>query len=749
MVYLAGMVLALVLLVPTAWFPVQLGKVSAFAVLVAVAALLFVWGGGVKQLVRAHGFYAALAVAFLPLAYLLSLLSSVDPSVAWFGNSLDTDTILFTVLGFLVFMMAFAHFRTLRTLRTLLLVLGGSLAVAALFQYVSIIFGTPIPGVDDRSVNLIGKWNDLGLLIGILSLLVLARLELSPTTGRMRMLGIGGLVVLLALLAIINFPLVWVLLLGGAVIVGTVAYLSMRGESAKPTTSIVVSVVALACLIFGATFNSALTSIFPVSSLEVRPAASTSFEIISKSYDGSFGRLLTGMGPDTFSRQWMLHKPAEVNQSQFWSLDFNVGFSTLTTALLSVGIIGVLAWLIPLFLVLAGIVRAVRNSVLHGEDRGVAVSIALAAIFAFATLAFYVPSQNLVLLAFALSGAAFGFLWRQGRSSEDEAPVRRLDQILMLVVVALLVALSVWVAVAGVRRLVASIHINQGQIALAQGDAAAALASGASAARMEETAPALRLMVDAGAVRLAQLAQSTTSSPSIQAEFTSVVQDTLARGARAIQLSPNDYRTYISVGSVYDLLATLKVTDAYQSAQASYAAAAERNPTSPAIPLIQARLEASQNKIDETQKHLERALTLKPNYTDAILFVVQLAVAQNDLATAVRAAEAATQTAPGVASIWFQLGLLYYAANDTARAIVPLERAIVLVPDYANAKYFLGASYYAQNRTAEAIALFEDLQRTNPDATEVGVILSNMRAGKPAFDGLTTTTPPATAPVAE
>ena len=40
--YLAGIVLALVLVIPTAWFPFQLAKVAVFAVLLLGAAVLFV-----------------------------------------------------------------------------------------------------------------------------------------------------------------------------------------------------------------------------------------------------------------------------------------------------------------------------------------------------------------------------------------------------------------------------------------------------------------------------------------------------------------------------------------------------------------------------------------------------------------------------------------------------------------------------------------------------------------------------------
>jgi tetratricopeptide (TPR) repeat protein len=195
-------------------------------------------------------------------------------------------------------------------------------------------------------------------------------------------------------------------------------------------------------------------------------------------------------------------------------------------------------------------------------------------------------------------------------------------------------------------------------------------------------------------------------------------------------------------------LASLGVDGAYQSGQGAYVRAAELNPTSPAVPLLSARLEVTQNNVAATEMHLEQALTLKSNYTDAMLFSVQLSVAQNDRAGAIRSADAAARSAPGVASVWFQLGLLQYAAGNMEGAIPALERAVILVPDYANAKYFLGIAYYTQNRQNEGRALFEDLARTNPDSPEVKAILANMQAGKDALDGLPTTQP-TEAPVAE
>ena len=218
---------------------------------------------------------------------------------------------------------------------------------------------------------------------------------------------------------------------------------------------------------------------------------------------------------------------------------------------------------------------------------------------------------------------------------------------------------------------------------------------------------------------------------------------------------PADYRSYLLIGQVYDLLASLKISGAYEKASESYTEAFKYNPSNPQIPLMLARLEAGQTgHTTQVQTYLTQSLKLKSNYTDAILFLVQLDVAANDIPSAIQAAQAAAQTAPGVPSILFELGLLYYSGGNTANAISPFEQAIALEPDYANAKYFLGLSYAAQNRTADAIKQFQDLQKSNPDSNEVQLILSNLEAGKPPFNAATppVTTPPqdrTTAPLSQ
>ncbi|MSR70508.1 hypothetical protein EXS62_00475 [Candidatus Kaiserbacteria bacterium] len=762
---LAGMVLALVLIVPAAWFPFQLLKIAAFAACLAAAVLLFIFGGGARALLRTHGFYAALAVLAIPAAYGLSAFFSADNSIALAGYSIETDTILFALLASLAYLMSFTLFRTLRTARLLTTVVFWSLAAAAIFQLVSVTFGSyaiPLEAFTDRSVNLIGKWNDLGLTAALLALLLLVRLELGALPKLWTVVSSVALVFLIALLALVNFSLSWALLLAGCIIVGLLSLLRQRQEQSAetprarvqlPRYALAGAALTIAALLYGGVVNTSLTKIFPVSSLEVRPGLAATMGIIDHARAGSVQKITIGTGPSTFGPAWLKYKPAEVNRTPFWNLDFNVGYSALATAFGSVGLVGALAWLVPLFLMLGAVVRAARLSLLSREERTVATLLVLGSLFLIATLVLYVPSQNIILLGCVLSGSAFGFLWRQGRSAEPEPEPGMWQGISVLVIAGGFTVLALFACVVTERRFVSQAYTGAGVYELAAGHVDAALAYAASAAKVEAAPDALRLAADAGLQKITAIAAD-TALPRTQAQqaFTEQAQAAVRAAQRSIAAAPQDYRGFFSLARIYAYLASLKVDLAYAGAQQAYTAAAALNPTSPAIPLAVARLEAAQGNSKNMEAAVTKALQLKPDYTDAILFVVQVNVNSNDLASAIRNTTLAVQTAPGVPAIWFELGLLYYAGGDTASAIPPLEQAIRLVSNYANAKYYLGLSYYAQHRTKEAKALFLDLLSTNPDNVEIKAIVKNIEAGKKPLEGLEPATLPQdrkTAPVTE
>jgi tetratricopeptide (TPR) repeat protein len=461
-----------------------------------------------------------------------------------------------------------------------------------------------------------------------------------------------------------------------------------------------------------------------VTSLEVRPALQATLDVIDATHGSSIRNTAVGMGPNTFGLMWLAHKPASVNQSQFWNLDFNVGYSTLVTAFGAVGLIGAIMWLVPILAVLYLLWRTRANS----DNRLMSWTLGGGAVVLWSVIVMYVPSPDMIVLAMALAGATIGLL--AGANRYDTRTASR------IAVVVLVLAL-VWTGYASGKRYVAEAYVGQAAQSLQAGDLTGAAAYINASLGAEQTPENLRAALAVGGTALQQMASAPASS-STQQQFAATLQQTIAFGQQAIALDPIDYRSYLALGQVYDLLAVNKVDGAYAQAKAAYQAAETYSPLNPAIPLTLAKLEANAGTVQGLQDALKQSLTLKPDYTDAILFLAQIDIARNDLASAINDTKVAAQTAPGVASIWYQLGLLYYAGGDTKDAIAPLEQAIKIQPDYANAQYYLGLAYYAQGRNQDAITQFQALATSNPDNSDVKSILSNLLVGKPPIAATST-----------
>lgn len=761
--YLVGLALALLVVSPIDWMPTPLLKIAVFATVLAVSVILFTLGGGVREVLKAPGRVWAIAVALaLPLAYLLSWAYSTDRSVALTGVGNEIDTVLFAFIAALTFLLGFGLFRTMRSIKALVGTIGIAVIIAAIFQYVSILAGAYVlPAVfADKSISLVGKWNDFGMLMAIGMLFVLARLELGDDEGWRRYVYIAGLALLFVLIVLVQFNFIWWFTIAGAAVIALLKWLPQihAGEAGSspvqpsriPWFAGSAAAVCLIFLVFGTAIVARLPAFLSVPSLEVRPSMSTTLEIASASHP-AFMQTLVGTGPNTFTDNWLQHKPLSVNQTPFWSVDFLTGFSVLSTAFVTLGLMGVIAWLLPVVLVLMSLwqLRSIRRMAAH--ERLTLLSLGLASTFLWVGAIAYAGSQDMVLLAFATAGALWATEAAARRGAERQAtvaPEGRLRVMGTAAVAFVLVLVVVVPAFASARQFLSYSYQQQAAKRLAERDIVGAARLTDTSQSIRQTGDNLRLGIAISFARMQELAAASTSPTTIDAmrsQFQAALEGAIVQGQRAATLHPNDYQAYASLGQVYEFLVPLKVPGAYESGQAAYSKAMEINPTNPTLPLLLARLEATHDlKANEktVAELLNKSISLKPNYTDAFLFAEQVAVAQNDLPTATRAAEAAVASNPQNPALWFQLGLFYYTAANWNDAFKSFQNAVSLQGDYANAKYFLGLSAHKLGDNPAAMQQFRDLTVSNPDNAEVKLILSNLEAGKDPFAGQTPPQPP-------
>lgn len=754
-------VLALVLLplvvVPLAWFPFAVLKVSVFALLLLVAVACFVGSSYLRGSVAVPRSFLLLAVLALPVVYVISAFLSQNKTLSFFGTGGEVTTVLFIVLCAFVTISASMLLRSRGVLRMALFGVTLSLALVALFQVLNLIFGPTMFGISAFSAlssNLIGKWNDFGLVMGLLATLCIASIDIARSMGRMRIISWVLLVLSLILLAIVNLNTAWQVFAGASIIIGLSTLASRRGMSdpmmprtrTVPYASLVALVVSVIFIAWGNQINTRITSLVSVSELEVRPSISATFDIGKSTYSQSARTALFGTGPSTFVEQWLLYKPAEVNSSQFWNLDFTGGSGAIPTAFITTGVVGAIVWVAIFLLLVLMLIRAVLRPLSDPLLNSVLMGAGVGALFLFVGTFLYLSGQVTILLMFALVGVALA-AERMGRGTEKTFVITGAGMTSTAVSgVILLVLCVVSLGTTGLylQRFASNFYVGKALAAGSTGDLVLAEKQAGRALSMQNSEENLRLLSN---IKLSEAQKIVSDSASTQAtqeqaaQFQTAFAGAVGYAQNAITLNPRNYQNWALVAQLFEALIPFKVQGSYDNAKQNYGEAIKRNPRNPGLYLALARTEATGGAEQGFKDAIQQALTLKPNYTEAALLVVQVEVARNNIDGAISAAEVAAVTAPQNAGVWFEVGLLKYTKGDNEGARGALEQALTLVPDYANAKYFLGLTYYRLKNTTGAIALFENLAASNPDNAEVKLILDNLKAGKDPF---TNAKPPVT-----
>jgi len=131
---------------------------------------------------------------------------------------------------------------------------------------------------------------------------------------------------------------------------------------------------------------------------------------------------------------------------------------------------------------------------------------------------------------------------------------------------------------------------------------------------------------------------------------------------------------------VYDTLGSLGIGGTQEPARISYLQALRLNPRSPRVLLVLARLEYIGGDKVKSKDYLEQALTLRPNYLEAVSFLVQLDIQNKNVDGAIAAIHAAVGEEPTNFLLRFALGYLEFTKGDFTSAAGEFEMAVRLNP---------------------------------------------------------------------
>ena len=731
--------------IPSTLAPFEYSKIMLVTVGVFVALVLYSLSA-----LRAGGIHVGLSYTILGswvvvLTAFISALFSGDFQDSLMGDIMTTQTTAFLVLLALIMSTWTLIDSGKRAVMRLYMLLAASTIILVLYHVTRLFFGadTLSFGIFTGAIGTpVGSWNDLALFLGLSVILAIVALDQLPLTRPGRILFSLVTACSLLMLAVINFFMVW-LVLGFTSLAVTVytltkdrfsgSQLPLVKEKSFNSVSLIVtlSVFILSALfiIGGAGFGAFISKYTGVSYVEVRPSLQATADIARNVYEHN---AFLGSGPNKFVDVWRLYKDQNINTTVFWNTDFVAGNGYVTTFFVTMGVIGVLAWILFLGAFLVSGVRMLMSG--NDQDRMwyfIGVSSFVSGLYIWGMSVVYVPGAVMLMLGALCMGITVSAeRTLLGRESKQFSLVtnRRSGFIFTFIVIIVIIGSVTGLYTVGKHYASAGAQ-NAGLMALQTDGPTAAVAQFERAYTLYPSDLYVRRIGELQFARLNTLLSLTAPTEAEQIEFRDVIQRGVAAAEEAKKIDPLDPENWTLFGNMYSVLMGANIEGVYDKAKEALTRARELNPKNPLSALNLAVLEGRSGNYDAARTYTEEAIALRPNFTDAFYYLSQLDIVTGNVEGAIRATLSIITLEPQNPVRYYQLGVLMAANNNTDNAILAFERAIELDTNYANARYLLAIAYDQKGRTDDARRELEKVLELNPGNEDIISLLEKLRAG--------------------
>jgi len=749
--------------IPTSWSTIPQAKMLIVSVFVFLALIFWTISRLYKGSISFPASFIILFSLLLPAAYFTSALFSGHSDSSFMGAGVERDTVIAMFLWvFSLVTVALLLDSTRLVLKSykFLLYSSATLAVLQLFFFIVgkdvFLFGglLTLP-----PASLVGSWHDLAIFLGLSVFFSSTYLMSTFSEKRTKIIAGSSIGVSLLVLVLVNARDVWMALavlslLGLAYSYATGRFMSKaRGtdlnvppfENANadmPTWKkssfyiyvlfLIISVISIFFVFFGSAIHERIPDRIKVVEFEVRPSWEGTFAVASAVYqDRGF---LFGSGPNTFSRQWGLYKPAGVNETAFWNTDFSQGVGFIPTSIINSGVLGGIAWVLFFGMLLYRGARTLYAPPSDGDGRwhGVFLGLFGGVLYLWFFHLVYPPGVGLLALTFILTGIFVASQRVSGAIGTKTISFRQsgILGIASIVVLCATILVTLFALFVFLRALTSDMLINKsvtvfnrsGSIVDARKELDRAVALDASNTR------AHRAAVELGIIEFQRFVQEGDTSEARLNELRSALEATINHGLTAVSVNESDYQNWLTLARLYEQLAGVQIEGAYENAQAAYERAATENPTNPEPFARLGQLAIAQGDIEAARNNLQLALSRKSNYPIAHFLISQIEASVGNIEGAISAAENAAISAPQEPLAWFQVGVLYHGVGNYEVAIVALEQAVALNGNYANALYVLGLDYVQVGRLEDAVRALSRVQELNPENQDIVELISNIEA---------------------
>ncbi|MBU4353682.1 tetratricopeptide repeat protein [Patescibacteria group bacterium] len=736
-----------IFVLPWGELPIVLSKSLLLYSGVSIGALFWFVGRLQKGEIKIPKSALLLSLLAIIVVWLASSLFSSNPSLSLIGRLFEIDTFFFFLFISIGLLLTSILFQSGKSGFLFYFLLFLSSAAVFLFQFFHIFFKVsliPFKIFPSAASNLIGGWNDFGIFFGFILLASVALFELFRFKRYQKVLLF--LLILASLFAcmIVNLYTNWIIL--AFILLSLFVYLFYRSfyfsslaqeNQEKPGYYLVLFVFAATIFFLLAKGPMGdFTASINTSSIEVRPSWGATIDIAKETLKTN---LLIGSGPNTFLYDWLKYKPMEVNGTIFWNARFISGVGLLPSLVATSGLLGGLALLAFIALFLLNGMKAVsyaQNDATHA----LLIASFFSSVYLWVFAIFYSVGFLVFALAFLNTGILLAMLARAGKIKVIELSFLRNPKIgfVSVLLIVLLIVGSISSLYMFLQKGLAAYYYGQGvRVFNSEGNIEKTESEFIKAARLDAQDEYFRALSELNLIKIQQIINNKNlTTEQAQEQFRNALASAIQNAQEATKLNPADPLNWMRLGIVYESVMPLKITGADGMAISSYAEAAKNSPLDPTPLLASARVGIQNSKLKEAREYIGLALDLKKDFAPALYLLSQIEATEGNLKEAIVKTEQTALLAPNDLGVLFQLGLLYYQADNWDGGRVAFERAILLNENYANARYFLGLIYDKLGQKEKAIEQFENIEKTNPENTEVKTILRNLVVGKDALDGI-------------
>ena len=604
------------------------------------------------------------------LIFFLSAFFSKASQVSFFGTAFDIGSFWFIFSAFLLMFCSSIIFRNSKQAKIVLFGAILSSAFVLVFQSIHLFFPKALSlgifDVADKTANILGSWNALGLFAGFSGLLFLLVVEFFPISKVEKIILQIFILLSMLLVASINFLLVWILLGISSLIIfvykaSNTFKRNETGEGGEktesdkkhfPAVSFVVVIISLLFLlnplvpIIPGMSPDYLDNIIPtrlqISSNEISPSFSSTM-VVTKSVLKE--KPILGIGPNKFGEAWASYKPSAVNKTVFWDVAFNSGSGLLPTLISTTGYLGILAWLIFFVLLITSGVKFIFSSIKNSANWETMAFFVLS-LYLFVSSFLYSTGPVIFLLAFVFTGVFIGL--SASNSLNGEVSLSFLNDhrksFFSMLSIILIIIISAATSFKYIERFVSFSYFRK---AISSPTAPESLASINRALTLYSNDLYLRTYAQIYLLKFSSLISKGTSLSEAEKAELQVDLDQAVNGAQlATTYNPKNYLNFQALGSIYQNFALFGVEDIYSKAIEAYKTASALNPLNPGLKLEIASSSLADGKIEEAKNYANLALSLKPDYVNTFIVLSQITKKEGDNASALSYARTALSLSP-------------------------------------------------------------------------------------------------------